>query len=182
MRKDIRNMPYKLTIIDWDGETVEQRSFDSRKSFLSLIKSLKSDIPEDWVALNGSQLKQLRKKWGMTGAVLAEKIGCGKGLVSQWETGARPISEHKSRKMYDLFKVLESNNHRANQTSKMAVMDSEFSRLVGAERDIIDALSYASYRQQRLISPEVAPERWAKIYECDTAKMELKFQKENNDT
>jgi hypothetical protein len=37
-------------------------------------------------------------------------------------------------------------------------------------RDIIDALTYASYRQQRLISPEVAPERWAKIYECGTAK------------
>ena len=52
-------------------------------------------------------------------------------------------------------------------------------RFMTANSDIIDALTYASYRRQRLISPEVAPERWAKIYECDTAKMELKFQKEN---
>jgi hypothetical protein len=47
------------------------------------------------------------------------------------------------------------------------------------ERIILDALMYASYRHQRIVSPEVEPARWAKIYECDIAKMELRFQKEN---
>ena len=97
-------MPYKLTITDWDGKAIEQRSFDSRKA---LIISLKTDIPDDWVVMDGSELKQARKNWGIKAYVLADMLGVTRGMVSQWEHGRKPISERQLRKIYDLFKKLE---------------------------------------------------------------------------
>ena len=42
---------------------------------------------------------------------------------------------------------------------------------------VVDALTYASYRANRLRSPEVAPERWALIFPS-IDEMEERFQRE----
>jgi hypothetical protein len=43
---------------------------------------------------------------------------------------------------------------------------------------LVDTLTYASYKANRLRSPEVTPERWALIYHT-VYEMEERFQKEN---
>ena len=40
---------------------------------------------------------------------------------------------------------------------------------------VVDYLTYANYAHNRRLSPEISPERWAKIYP-DAAKLEAKFQ------
>lgn len=42
---------------------------------------------------------------------------------------------------------------------------------------LVDYLTYASYKANRLRSPEVTPERWALIYHT-VGEMEERFQKE----
>ena len=45
--------------------------------------------------------------------------------------------------------------------------------------DVLDELTYRSYREQRLTAPHVAPERWARVYEgVDVAALEARFQRE----
>ena len=51
--------------------------------------------------------------------------------------------------------------------------DNTITDLVGT----VDTLIYASYRANRLRSPEVKPERWALIYPTIT-EMEERFQRE----
>jgi transcriptional regulator with XRE-family HTH domain len=98
-------MPYKITITDWDGNTIKELSFDSLKP---LIASVKTDMPADWATLDGSQLKQLRKNWRMKQADLAKILGFrSKSMVSQLETGARRLTERTKRIIYKAFKVLE---------------------------------------------------------------------------
>ena len=40
---------------------------------------------------------------------------------------------------------------------------------------VVDFLTYANYAHNRSLSPEISPERWAKIY-SDASKLEAKFQ------
>lgn len=44
--------------------------------------------------------------------------------------------------------------------------------------DVLDNLTYASYRSNRLDNPEVTVERWTKLYGSDTPRMEERFQAE----
>jgi hypothetical protein len=46
---------------------------------------------------------------------------------------------------------------------------------------VVDNLIYASYRANRLLSPEVTPERWAYLYPS-IEEMEERFQKETTNT
>jgi hypothetical protein len=43
--------------------------------------------------------------------------------------------------------------------------------------EIIDVLTYRSYRFNRLRSPDRTPEQWAKVYD-DAAVLEMQFQAE----
>jgi hypothetical protein len=47
------------------------------------------------------------------------------------------------------------------------------------ERIVIDHLTYASYRWQRINSPEVSPERWGLIFR-DWRALEARYQAETN--
>ena len=44
--------------------------------------------------------------------------------------------------------------------------------------ELIDSLTYSSYRHNREISPEVTPERWRKVFGPSTDAMEQKYQGE----
>ena len=44
--------------------------------------------------------------------------------------------------------------------------------------ELIDSLTYSSYRHNREISPEVTPERWQKVFGPSTDAMEQKYQGE----
>lgn len=45
------------------------------------------------------------------------------------------------------------------------------------EQQIIDTLTYISYAHNRMLSPEISPERWEKVY-GPTAEMEQRFQEQ----
>jgi len=47
-----------------------------------------------------------------------------------------------------------------------------------AAKQIIADLTYANYRHNRTISPEVTPERWVKVYGPKTMEMEKRYQEE----
>jgi hypothetical protein len=49
-----------------------------------------------------------------------------------------------------------------------------------SSKGILDHLLYASYRHNRVIAPDVSPERWAKIYGPMAAQMEERFQAEKS--
>ena len=44
---------------------------------------------------------------------------------------------------------------------------------------LVDDLMYASYSHQRQLFPEVAAERWQKIYGPSAVEMESRYQKES---
>ena len=47
--------------------------------------------------MNGKELKDLRKKAGLTQTELAEKIGTHKQVISRWENGKSSISNPYER-------------------------------------------------------------------------------------
>ena len=47
----------------------------------------------------------------------------------------------------------------------------------GTCKGIVSELTYRSYAHNRMISPEITPERWAKVF-AGAAQMEERFQKE----
>ena len=46
---------------------------------------------------------------------------------------------------------------------------------------IIDHLTYSSYAHNRDLSPDVSPERWAKLFGPSSAAMERRYQQEQCD-
>jgi hypothetical protein len=48
-------------------------------------------------------------------------------------------------------------------------------------RQFINAATYASYKSQRLNSPEVEPERWRKVYGNSVDAFEQQFQAEQTE-
>lgn len=51
----------------------------------------------------GEELRARRQAAGLTQRALAEQIGCAQSLVSQLETGTRPVSEKVVRKYTAFF-------------------------------------------------------------------------------
>ncbi len=49
-----------------------------------------------------------------------------------------------------------------------------------APREVVDYLTYCSYRHNRKLSPTITPEQWAKIFGPRTQAMEERFQQEAN--
>lgn len=52
--------------------------------------------------MTGEELKILRKKYGYTQKSLAEELDLERVRITEWETGAKPISNITS-KMFELF-------------------------------------------------------------------------------
>ena len=47
--------------------------------------------------------------------------------------------------------------------------------------NVIDSLTYVNYRHNRRISPDISPERWAKIFGPGASAMEARYQQENQE-
>lgn len=50
------------------------------------------------------------------------------------------------------------------------------------DNQVIDHLTYASYKHNRDISPEVPPARWVTIYGPNATAMEAQYQKDKSKT
>jgi hypothetical protein len=46
---------------------------------------------------------------------------------------------------------------------------------------LMDELTYSNYRYNRVLSPEITPERWERVYGPSAKEMEARFQKESTD-
>jgi len=46
------------------------------------------------------------------------------------------------------------------------------------EQHVVSELTYLSYAHNRCLSPEITPERWARIFGEHTAELEARFQAE----
>jgi hypothetical protein len=51
----------------------------------------------------------------------------------------------------------------------------------GIELGLLEYLTYCSYRSNRLRSPDITPERWAKVFGPQAEEMEARFQNERTD-
>ena len=46
--------------------------------------------------------------------------------------------------------------------------------------EIVDELTYRSYAENRRRSPDISPERWAKVFGVGAVQMEERFHSERN--
>ena len=77
---------------------------------------------------------------------------------------------------YDDWKTREPSNPYDLEDEREEEQDDKQNSKSATE--IIDELTYRSYRQQRILAPDVEPQRWAIIYGSAVEMFEKRWQEE----